>query len=264
LKTELDIIRTALHRRMCDDVTFHEVPFGYAISTGFMMPDGDPLTFFLKIDDDGVMLQDDGDTIPSALASGIDVNSGHRETLLRGILSDSGATFSSDDLSIHTDVFPPNELGNRAMRFISGLIRTQDLVLLNQENTRANFADDVYSAILDRLPDELEADERVVLPDGGPDLVIRSRAKGLVRARIFAAGTDLRLLEAIITFQKRQAEESTVLAVVDRRKNGITNLRFERAINMGLPIAAYDGRDDGWLDRVTGMLNSRPEAEYFH
>jgi hypothetical protein len=232
---------------------------GYAISTGFIMPDGDPLTFYLEETDDGWVLQDDGSTLPDALASGLEISGGHRERLLSAILEEEGARFDPDYYQIFTDAVPAERLGSAATSFVSALIRMQDLVLLSRENTQASFADDVRAALAASLPNDLEMPEPgVVTPVGGPDLLIRDAKTHIARARIFAANTDMRMLEAVIAHQTSGAGDSPVVAVANRSKGGVTEKRFNFATNKGLALAVYGRNDLAWIERT--LSAARPAA----
>lgn len=253
-------LTTALKSRLCDALDVSSVPIGYAISTGFIMPDGDPLTFYATEEEGGWVLQDDGDTLPTSIAMGLDIQQGNRERLLSGILTAEGARYDPDELLIYTDPVPASKLGEAAMSFVSALIRMQDLALLSAENTRANFADDIHEAL------RLAIGDKFVLSDtrgGGssqPDMVIKDRATNLNRARIFAASSDIRMLEAVINHSEMGPGDSPVVAVVDKGKGGVTQKRVDFSLNKGLPVAIYDGPNGAWMHRVTSIAENYSNA----
>lgn len=249
--SEIETISRAIHARFCADLKVTPVPLGYAVSTGFIMPDGDPLTFYLEEADDGWVLQDDGSTLPDALASGLELASGHRERLLSSILEEEGARYDLNDYLIYTDAVSPDRLGSAAVSFVSALIRMQDLVLLSRENTRASFADDVRSGLAGKLPASFEMpDFPVVGSVGGPDIVIRDVKTHLTRARVFAANSDLRMLEAVVAHKDTGEGDSPVVVVANRAKGGVTEKRFNFATNQGLTLAVYDPDDPSWINRT--------------
>lgn len=254
----IEDINSTIRRALCAPLEVAVVPAGFAINTGFPLPDGDLLSFYLIAHEDGgYHLEDDGTTLPNAIASGLDLKSSVRENLLRGLLFEERARLD-DDMTIRSETFAPAAMGAATMRFISALIRTRDLTLLSRENVAASFADDVRSKISARLPETLvlEVDRRpseVV----GPDIVLRSRATGLKAARIYAAGADLRLMDALVDFQAAGPGDSPVIAVVDRRRGRVSEKRFNGATNRGLPMAVIDGDGDEWLGRILAISNPR-------
>jgi len=254
----VDSINAALRGAFCASLDITPVPVGYAVSTGFMMPDGDPLSFYLIPDGEGSFhLEDDGLTLPNAVAAGLDLKSPVREGLLRGILADEGLHYDGD-LAIRSGAVAPDAVGAAALRFVSALIRTRDLALLSRENVAASFADDVRRDLSARLPAGLTIEEGRAADASAPDIVLRRRDSGLKAARIFAAGGDLRLMDALVEFQGQSPGDSPVIAVVDRRRGRVSERRFNTANNKGLPIAVVDGADPAWIDRVFSVAETGP------
>lgn len=255
----MDTIDAALRRTFCAALDVAPVPVGYAVSTGFILPDGDPLSFYLIADDEGSFyIEDDGLTLPNAIAAGLDLKSPVREGLLRGILSDEGLHFGSDWI-IRSEALTEAEVGAAAMRFVSALIRTRDLTLLNRENVAASFADDVRRELEEKLPQDLTIDEVDRSAElGSADVVLRRRDTGFKAARIYAAGADLRLMDAVVEHQARHPGDAPVIAVVDRRRSRVSERRFNTATNKGLPMAVVDGQDGSWVDRIITL--TRPDA----
>lgn len=249
--SDLATISAALRAAFCASLDVAPVPVGYAITTGFMLPDGDPLSFYLIADDDGRFhIEDDGLTLPNAIASGLDLKSPVRDGLLRGILGEEGLRYS-DDLSICSESIMASDLGAAALRFVSAMIRMRDLALLSRENVAASFADDVRRELAGHLPESLILDDPAQNRSAtAPDIVLRNRQTGLKAARIYAAGGDLRLMDALVDYQATDPGDSPVVAVVDRRRSRVSEARLNTAMNKGLPMAIVDGVDDEWIDRV--------------
>lgn len=250
-------IEVALKSALCASLDVSPVPIGYSISTGFYMPDGDLLSFYLVADETGTYhLEDDGTTLPNAIAAGLDLKSPVREGLLRGMLSEEGARYD-DDLAIRSDDIDEERLGAAALRFISALIRTRDLALIGRENVAASFADDIRRDLERRLPAGLMIDsDRRPTDANSPDLTLRDIDTGLKAARIYAAGADLRLMDALVDFQARGPGDSPVIAVVDRRRSRVSEKRFNTATNRGLPMAVVDGGGTEWIGRVLEFARS--------
>lgn len=260
--TALSGIETSLRRAFCSSVEVHPVPIGFAVSTGFVMPDGDLLSFYLVPTDEGKFrLEDDGNILPTAIASGFDLRSPAREGLLRGMLADEGAHYDAD-FAIRSEAVDEADIGKAATRFISALIRTRDLTLLSRENVAASFADDVRAAVSPRLPAWVEIDDETS-KDVDADLLMRDRKTGLKVARLYAAGSDLRLMDALVEHKDRATSDSTVIAVVDRRRSRVTEKRFNMATNHGLPMAVVYEGDASWVERVLNLLPPRELATDF-
>lgn len=255
----VDNLVSCLRSALCAPLEVTTVPIGFAVSTGFLMPDGDLLSFYVLTDDDGRFhLEDDATTIPDAIARGFDMKSPQREASLRGLLEQEGARYD-DDLVIRTGPVAGNELGQAGMRFISALIRTRDLFLMSRENVAASFADDVRRAIAQSLPPGLAFDDSAANEPGSPDIVLRA-ATGMKAARIFAAGGDLRLMDALVEHQASGAGDSPVIAVVDRRRARVSEKRFNRATNHGLLMAVVDDGNTEWVARVVGLARNSNAA----
>lgn len=245
-----EALTDSLRSELCAPLHVSAVPIGYHIETGFRLPDGDPLDFYLVHADDGLFrFEDDGTTIPNAVARGFDLKSAARDGMLRHMLAQEGAHYDAD-LVVRTDPVPERELGQAGLRFISALIRTRDLFVLSRENVAASFADDVMRAIEASLPDTLVAEPSPANEPGSPDILLRRKGTGLKAARIYAAGGDLRLMDALVEHQARHPGDSPVVAVVDRRKSRVTDRRFNRATNQGLAMAVVDDLDHEWVGRV--------------
>lgn len=245
-----------LRSELCAPLTVSAVPLGYHIETGFRLPDGDPLDFYLVEAEGGLFrFEDDGTTIPNALARGFDLKSAAREGMLRHMLAQEGAHYDTD-LVVRTDPVPERELGPAALRFISALVRTRDLFVLSRENVAASFADDVMRAIEASLPEALLVEAAPANEPGSPDILLRRRDTGRKAARVYAAGSDLRLMDALVEHQARQPGDSPVIAVVDRRKGRVTERRFNRATNHGLAMAVVDDQGDDWTTRVFSLAQA--------
>jgi hypothetical protein len=245
-----ETLTDSLRSELCAPLTVSTVPIGYHIETGFRLPDGDPLDFYLVRADEGLYrFEDDGTTIPNAVARGFDLKSASRDGMLRHMLAQEGAHYDTD-LVVRTDPVPERDLGPAGLRFISALIRTRDLFVLSRENVAASFADDVMRAISASLPATLVVEASPANEPGSPDLLLRRRDTGLKAARVYAAGSDLRLMDALVEHQARHAGDSPIVAVVDRRKSRVTERRFNRATNQGLAMAVVDDQGDDWVERV--------------
>lgn len=248
-----ETLTDSLRSELCAPLHVTAVPIGFHVETGFRLPDGDPLDFYLVRADEGLYrFEDDGTTIPNAVARGFDLKSAARDGMLRHMLAQEGAHYDTD-LVVRTDPMAEGEIGTAGLRFISALIRTRDLFVLNRENVAASFADDVMNAIAASLPDTLVVETSPANETGSPDILLRRRGTGQKAARVYAAGSDLRLMDALVEHQARHKDDSPIVAVVDRRKSRVTERRFNRATNQGLAMAVVDDQGDDWVGRVFNL-----------
>jgi len=260
LTVPIEAIEAAMKSALCGSMSAVAVPAGYFVETGFRLPDGDLLSFYVVNERDGTFaIEDDGDTLPMAIAMGFDIRSSAREANLRAILEQEGAAYD-DALIIRAEGISRPDLGAAALRFISAMIRMRDLFLIDRENVVRAFSDDIRSAIQTALPQGFMLDDTGGRENLEPDIVIRNARNGLVSGRIYAAGGDLRLMDALVSWQAREPESSPIVAVVDRRAKRVSDARFNRANNIGLPLAAFDGFGNDWLDRVLRIVANSDAA----
>ena len=208
-------------------------------------------------DDDGLWhIEDDGTVLPDAMAAGLDIESGVRESLLRGILASEGAEYDLETFQIRTPPLSEAEISDAAMRFVSALIRMQDLALLSKENVKASFAEDVARALRERKSDNYE----IVMNDKhdtlSPDILIRKVGYGFNQLRVYAASSDVRILEAMISYKSANVDDSPMVAVVNRRRGGVSEKRTITATNMGLPLAVVHDDSYDWVDRVLNAADT--------
>ena len=90
--------------------------------------------------------------------------------------------------------------------------------------------------------------------------MLRTPSNGLMAARIYAAGGDLRLMDALSEHQASGPGDSPVIAVVDRRKSRVSDKRFNRATNKGLRMAVVDDGSTEWVPRVLRLVADRDGA----
>lgn len=250
----IDNVATCIRSALCAPLEVSPVPVGYHIETGFLLPDGDPLSFYMVEDEGGTAhFEDDGTTIPDAVASGFDLKSQNRSMMLSTILSHEGCRVDGD-LIIRSESVETENLGRTCLKFISAMIRTRDLFVLSRENVAGAFADDVKKALAKSLPAHLVVDEKRSGETSEADIVVRDTKTDLKRARVFAANSDVRLLDALTESMASGPGDSPVIAVVDRRRPAISEKRFNRATNHGLMMAVVDDNSTDWLTRVNRLI----------
>ncbi|NAZ37185.1 DUF1828 domain-containing protein [Rubellimicrobium sp. CFH 75288] len=235
----------ALCRVFCERASVAAVPVGLAVSTGFLLPDGDPLTFYVVETADGIVLEDDGDFFATAVASGLPIESGTRAQLLAGILRQEGAYLDRDTCQIRSEPVTAADFGRAAARFVSALIRARDLHLLTQEHIASTFAEDVRAEAERRLGDRfrIEDEEHADLP---ADFVVTSVQTGRRAAIVYAATSNERMLTALVRHMGREKDDAPVFAVVERIGGGsVSNRTMEVAVNRGLRTPVFGSDPEG-------------------
>ena len=115
----------------CGNLALREVPIGYAIKTPFMGEDGDYLSLYLRRQPNTpglVRFEDDGGTIASLEADGASLSSETRFAALANLLDQYGAQYNEADVLLHTEYFEEERAPAHFIKFMSLLVRLQDLV----------------------------------------------------------------------------------------------------------------------------------------
>ena len=89
-------MKEALCRAFCGDLTLTDVPLGYAVSTTFQRSDGDAVGFYIvrdKLHPDRFRLEDDGTTISSLEAAGVEFSTETRASAFAELLETYGVDF---------------------------------------------------------------------------------------------------------------------------------------------------------------------------
>jgi len=243
-------LKADICKAFCAGLSVSTVPAGFAVSTAFILPDGDPLTFYVVDTEDGWVLEDDGDFLASAIASGIPLDTGTRRNLLDGILGECGGTWDTDSFQIRSDAVPEHEIRHACIRFAAAMVRVRDLAHLTQESVASTFAEDLRSSVEAGLTAEfLVADDTG--SDNPADFIIRRADTGLRSASIFAANSNEKLMAALIRHQERHGDDAPVIAVLEKEPGrSVSNKRFMMAQNRGLLMPFYGPDPKGAVDFI--------------
>lgn len=252
------MLQHQLCRTFCGALAVSTVPVGFAVSTGFILPDGDPATFYIREAGDQIYMEDDGEFLATAIASGLAIDKGHRKQLLDGILNESRASVVPDTLQIRSREFPPNRLGQEALPFLSALIRARDIVMLSQDSVTRSFADDLRGRMEIRFRDTYRLDDEPDA-DNPADIVMKDPETGLRRALVYAVGSNEKLLAALLRFLERDSDEAPVIAALESLDHsGISHRRYEMAVNRGLEMAIVGSSPAMALDRIAAIAARTP------
>ncbi len=251
-----DDIKERLCDVLCGGLSVAAVPIGMAVSTAFVLPDGDVATFYIVETPDGLSLEDDGDFIATSIASGLPIDTGTRGRLLDGILASEGAHLDRDTCQIKSGPVAADDLGAASIRFISALVRARDLHLLTQEQVASTFAEDVREAMETRFGDRF-----VVGPETGTDnpadLVLIDRDTGHRAATVYAANSNEKLLSAMIRHAETKPGSAPVIAVMDAMPSAnVSSSKFMMAQNRGLHMPFFRTDPEGAMTFIEKHLSA--------
>lgn len=255
-------IEKLLSKEFCQDIRVRAVPFGYSVSAPFRDNSGDRLSFFVKEEDDSVVLQDDGFYLSHLVASGIDVEKGQRLQLLDGVLAANNAYWDRETYEIRSHTAPRSDVGKQSVRFLSALMRVRDLELLSREMVRSTFKEDATNAILEHLGSEFIIEERAAVSpryEEFPADVVVQRKTSTKRSGVFLVSGATQFLEAELLHGEIEKNgdshsASSIALIEDADKfNAIGLRRMQRAINRGLPTPVFRGDEKASLQRIARL-----------
>lgn len=227
-------LKSMICREFCGGLSVVTVPAGFAVSSDVMMSFGDPINFYLvEVEPGEFAIEDDGDFIATAIATGLYSDAGTRASLLDSMLEEHHAYLDRDTCQMKRDSVPGEAPARAALTFMSAMIRARDILLLNRENVASTFADDVRTAIRNDLSDEFEIDDETDA-DNPADVLLKSKRTGRRAALIYAANSNEKLMAALLRHQERHDDDAPVIAVLSGLKGGVSTRRFEMAQNRGL------------------------------
>jgi hypothetical protein len=210
-------MKEQLCRAFCDEITVRDVPFGLAVSTAFTFPDGDRIGFYVKRGSAGdYEIQDSGLVFPALEASGLDLRNKSRAEALSSLRGEYGVTFDEDDREFRLVGVNEQGLPEAAMRFVSFLLRVNDLLLLAEDRVTSTFRHDVEQRLREQIGERALISEREPISSGladfPPDFLIRSA--GEKPLALFLGTSDARVLEALFVQMRAEHEEHVQVSIV--------------------------------------------------
>lgn len=264
-------IEEALCRAFCDGITVSEVPAGLAVSTPFEDTFGERIGFYLTRDKatDLYRIEDDGELVPSLIASGTNIMKGSRGKLFQLLLDQGRIEFDSGSGELRTPLLTEHEVPTAAMRFVALLVRVASLTSVHPQMVSRNFRDDAVERIRADLSDRFaiqEGEDIALVPalaEFEPDVYLTSSGKTPVA--VFVAVSDQRIWEAI-TMQMAAAYEAkipcSVVALIDREGSKLTSKKMrQRARNRLGAVPEFYGEETQAVARIAqeasrgGILN---------
>lgn len=253
-------LRRSLCSTFCSAIHVEPTPSGYAVSSAFTDRSGDRLSFYLSEDADGYLFEDDGEYLSRLVGLGIEIEAGTRGKLLSVILQNAGAEWDRDTFEIRTGAIKASEIAERAVDFLSALIRVRDLELMTREVVRSTFREDVLSALSARFSSLANIHENepidTAFADFPSDIVIRPTAGK--SAAIYLVANNEHLVEAQLLqteAEKLGRDDFSVVALIeDLSLPTISRRKFQRAQNRSLTMPIFRGDEAAALTLIERRL----------
>ncbi|MEO0438585.1 MAG: DUF1828 domain-containing protein [Pseudomonadota bacterium] len=248
-------LKKSLCEEFCGSLSVTKVPAGYAVGTGYGAADGDLLGFYVVgPDGDGrFRLEDDGMSIPMMEAKGVDLSSKTRQEAFNSLMSEYNVIFDDESRELMTDPLKELDVASAAMRFLSFLLRVQDLVLLSQEKLANTFREDALSLVFQKLEGKAELIENHAvhedLSEFAADVAIFAPERPAVA--LFIGSTESRVYEALLLQSHAERKEipCSVVAMLEDQKS-VSQKHFARATNHLDAVPLFRGHEEDAINRL--------------
>jgi hypothetical protein len=248
-------VKDLLCRAFCEQLMIRQVPAGIAVSTPFTLSGGEPLGFYVVGPDQGgrFRLEDDGTTIPMMEAMGIDLDTDTRSDAVAQLYTEYGALYNPESGEISTLPMSSDVVPQRALQFVSLLLRLQDLILLTPERAASTFKEDAIKAIKTSLEGQAKFSE-----NQSPALGIEFPADLLIEApfrppvAVFLAMSEQRVLEAVVAQMAVTYEskiDCSIVALLER-DSSVTRRMRQRAVNRLTAMPIFEGDEQAAIQRI--------------
>ena len=228
-----------LREALCGALSVREVPCGYAVGMPFETVSGDRIGFYVvRVSEDTWRLEDGGDTVPWLEAAGVDLKSETRKRIFDDILRRAEAVYDQEEGVLRTRTLAKSELGRTAVRFLTALIRIQDLEFVTAENVTSVFRDDLKRDLERELGRLGALVKENVSPypeveDYRADFVVRFRDRSTPLA-IFVATAAAHILEGALLRHKVRHDLGKPLKVVALLQSAKPRAVSERIMRIAL------------------------------
>lgn len=195
-------IKNNLCQSFCDSMSVTKIPVGYAVGTSYEGVDGDHIGFYVVGPNDlgQYHVQDDGLTIATLEALGVDLDNKSRKAMFSELRDQYAIFFEADTGELKTVSVSAAVIGQTAIRFMAFMLRLQDLLFTTNERVTSTFKDDVVKILSEVLDGRAELIPNYVLTqkleEYPADLGIIS--KGRRPIALFFGVSEVRILEALL------------------------------------------------------------------
>jgi hypothetical protein len=247
-------MKEELCRAFCDDIRIRNVPAGLAVSTVFGAGDGDRIGFYIVKSGGNFRIEDDGLTLPSLEASGVDFKSGTRAQALDELKSSYGVAIDLENHEFFIDGLAEGDLPQAALRFVAFSLRVRDFMLMAEHRVASTFREDATKLIREVVGPRAEVEENAtILPelsDFPADFVLR--APGRPPVGVYLGYSDQRVLEAIFVHMRARYEtheNCSIVALIESAK-GISAKVRQQAANRLDAVPEFRGAEVAAIERI--------------
>jgi hypothetical protein len=262
-------LRENLCKTFCASITVEAVPSGLAIGTAFTDRSGDPISFYVVEDVDGLRIEDDGDYLARLVGSGIPIDQGTRAQILDEILAQGDAFWDKDTYEIKSRTFESDKITSKITKFLSSLIRVRDLEILTRENVKSTFKEDALIALETRFGEIANLSENQSidksLSEFPADLIIYPRDKSEAKiGAVYFVTSNEKLSEALLLQMETEnlkRKDVRIIALIENSDlTPISKKKFQRAQNRSLSMPIFRDDEDAALSKIARDLSLAPAA----
>lgn len=242
---------------LCGGFSVREIPIGYAIASPFDWFTGDKMIFYARTRGSQIRFEDSGSTLFELEGAGVDFSSSTRVESLKEICAEASVEFDEDESLFMSEWVDEKHIGLASVRFMSFMVRVQDMLLTIRSRVSNTFREDLISAVQERFADEanVEISEAPVeqLSYYVVDIIIRHKSGKT--AAIFPATSEEKALESVLFAKELELRniDNVVPFLVFEKADGGTKIRSHtrsKALNSELKLASWDGGKMDVMEKI--------------
>lgn len=242
-------IKNQLCDAFCGSLAVHQVPAGYAVSSGQEGVGGDAVGFYVVgPSSEGLYrIQDDGMYMNLVESEGGDTNSKARMTAFTGLCDDYGVIREEGTGELISAYLPAAEVGQAALRFLAFLLRVQDLIWMSSERAASTFREDAMKVLREVVGDRARIIESYVISKALEEVPadVGIVVEGRPPVAVFFGSSDNRIMEALLlqAYADKANEHCSVMTLLETEAAVSSKMR-QRANNhlSAVPIFRGDER----------------------
>jgi len=240
---------------LCGGFSVREVPIGFAIASPFDWFTGDKMVFYARTKGALIRFEDSGATVFELEGAGLDLSSGTRHEQLVELCQEAGVKFDEEECQFFTEYVKAEEVGLSAIRFMSFMVRVQDMLLTIKSRVASTFKDDLIAAVQDRFGAEVTLNEAPVseLSYYVVDIVVKHSSGKL--AAIFPATSEEKALSATLFAKELELKHiGNVVPFLVYEHAGTSRISRDtqaKAMNSELELATWDGGHAEVVEKIS-------------
>ncbi len=247
----------------CSGFSVREIPMGLAISSPFHWINGDKLQFYVRKNGNLIRFEDSGSTIFDLEVAGVDMSNSSRVAILDELGSEYQISYDQDDVIFHSKWINQDQIGYEAIKFVSFLHRTQDLIFTTKDRVANTFKNDLIKALQDRFRGKanVELGEAPVIDLAYYTVDITVKHKNGKIAAIFPATSEQKALEAVLFAKELELKNIDnvipFLIMETSESTKINKSTRTKAMNSELKLGAWDGGALDVIDKIERNLSAQ-------